>query len=149
MSGHKRYLAIDLGAECGRVMVGEWGEEEVLLKEIYRFGNGSYQEEGSLRWDIEGILDHIKLGKGRAAAEAEGPIRSMSVESWGVDFGWLDAEGGLLEKPYHYRDERTKGILEKAFGIMPQREIYQNSGLQFMEINTLYQILAFRESYPD
>ncbi|MCP4711830.1 MAG: rhamnulokinase, partial [Planctomycetes bacterium] len=148
MTSHKNYIAIDLGAESIRIILGRLDRHNLLLKEICRFPNEPYSQDGTLRWNIEQIIDRIKAGIAQAVNTAQETITSIAVDSWGVDFGVLDENGHLLENPYHYRDERTRGIMEKAFAIMPKKQIYQNTGLQFMEINTLFQLLILKNDQP-
>jgi len=146
MGDVKRYIAVDLGAESGRVMLGTLAAGRLELAEVHRFANGPVEEGDSLRWDFAGLLGHIVAGIGKAAAEAGGPVSGIGVDSWGVDFGLLDAGGKLIENPYHYRDGRTDGMLEAAFERLGRREIYERTGIQFMQINTAYQLLAMQLS---
>ncbi len=142
----RSYIAVDLGAESGRVMLGFVSDEKLVLEQVHRFGNGAIEENGSLRWDFDRLLSEVKKGIGMAAKQADGKVAGIGVDSWGVDFGLIDAEGKLIENPYNYRDSRTDGMLDKAFELMGKREIYDNTGLQFMQINTLYQLLSMRLS---
>jgi sugar (pentulose or hexulose) kinase len=144
MAGARNYMAVDLGAESGRVMLGSLSGGTVSLREIHRFGNGPIKQDGSLRWDFERQFSEVKVGIGKAVNEAGGKVNGIGVDSWGVDFGLIGADGKLVENPYHYRDSRTDGILEKAFKLMPKRDIYMNTGIQFMQINSVYQLLAMR-----
>ncbi|MBL7186365.1 MAG: rhamnulokinase [Phycisphaerae bacterium] len=140
----EKYIAVDLGAESGRVMLGLVSADKLVLEEIHRFGNGPIEENGTLRWDFNGLLSEIKTGIGKAAKGASGQVRGIGIDSWGVDFGLLDADGKLLENPYHYRDSQTEGMREKAFEMMGKRAIYDNTGVQFMVLNSVYQLLAMR-----
>ena len=144
MAQVEKYLAVDLGAESGRVMIGSVSAGKLVLEETHRFGNGPVEENGTLRWDFNGLLSEIKVGIGKAAKEAGAPIKGIGIDSWGVDFGLLDANGKLLENPYHYRDSQTEGMREKAFDMMGKRAIYDNTGIQFMVLNSVYQLLAMR-----
>jgi len=144
MAGVRNYVAVDLGAESGRVMLGSIYEGKVVLKEIHRFSNGPVKQNGSLRWDFDQQFPQVKIGIGKAAKEAGSKVQGIGVDSWGVDFGLTGEDGKLIENPYHYRDSRTDGILEKAFGLMSKRDIYQSTGIQFMQINSVYQVLAMR-----
>jgi sugar (pentulose or hexulose) kinase len=143
MAETKKYIAVDLGAESGRVMLGSISADKLALEEVHRFSNGPTEEAGTLRWDFERLLSEIKNGIVKAIKQA-GDVSGIGVDSWGVDFGLLDADGELIEKPYHYRDSRTNEMLEKAFELMGKREIYENTGIQFMQLNSLYQVLAMR-----
>jgi len=144
MADEKRYIAVDLGAESGRVMIGSVTDDKLVLDEIHRFGNGPIKENGSLKWDFNKLISEIKTGIGKAAKTAGNDIAGIGVDSWGVDFGLLDEAGELIENPYHYRDGRTNGMMEKAFELLSKREIYENTGLQFMQLNSVYQLLAMR-----
>jgi len=140
----ERYIAVDLGAESGRVMLGSVSADRLVLEEVHRFGNGPVEEKGTLRWDFHRLLSEIKTGIGQAAKAAGGRVWGIGIDSWGVDFGLLDADGKLLENPYHYRDSQTQGMREKAFEMMGKRAIYDNTGIQFMVLNSVYQLLAMR-----
>jgi len=140
----EKYIAVDLGAESGRVMLGSVSAEKLVLEEIHRFGNGPIEEEGTLRWDFHRLLSEIRTGIGKAAKAAGGRLWGVGIDSWGVDFGLLDGDGKLIENPYHYRDSQTEGMREKAFEMIGKRAIYDNTGIQFMVLNSVYQLLAMR-----
>lgn len=143
MSGPTHYLAIDLGAESGRAILGTLGEEGRLsLEEIHRFANGPVTLPDGLHWDVLRLWNDIKIGIGQAAGKRRLNLSSIALDTWGVDFGLLDRQGALLGNPFHYRDSRTDGMLPEAFQRMPREDIFQSTGIQFMQINTLYQLLA-------
>jgi rhamnulokinase len=142
MAQVKKYIAVDLGAESGRVMLGSVSTDKVILEEIHRFGNGPIEDNGSLRWDFNKLLSEIKTGISMAAKAAGAQVWGIGIDSWGVDFGLLDADGELIENPYHYRDSQTTGMMNKAFKLLSKRDIYENTGVQFMQLNSLYQLLA-------
>ena len=144
MAEVKKYIAVDLGAESGRVMLGSVSAERLVLEEIHRFGNGPIEDGTSLRWDFPRLLSEIRTGIGKAVKAAGAAVWGIGIDSWGVDFGLLDADGKLIENPYHYRDSQTNGILDEAFELMSRREIYENTGIQFMQFNSVYQLLAMR-----
>jgi len=144
MAENANYIAVDLGAESGRVMLGRVTGGRLSLEQAHRFANGPVEEQGSLRWDFDRLMSEIKTGIGLAAKAAGGKVAGIGVDTWGVDFGLLGKDGKLLEKPYHYRDSRTNGMMDKAFAIMPKRRVYENTGIQFMQLNSLYQLLAMR-----
>ena len=144
MTEEKKYIAVDLGAESGRVMLGSVSADKLVLEEIHRFSNGPIEEDGSLRWDFNRLFAEVKTGIGKAVKAARGSIYGIGVDSWGVDFGLIGADGKLIENPYHYRDSRTNGMMEKAFELMPKRQIYENTGIQFVQLNSVYQLLAMR-----
>jgi rhamnulokinase len=149
MAEKASYIAVDLGAESGRVMLGRITGGRLTLEQMHRFGNGPVQEQGALRWNFRVLLEEIKTGIGLAAKAADGKVGGIGVDTWGVDFGLLGADGKLLENPYHYRDSRTNGMTDKAFAIMPKRRVYENTGIQFMQLNSLYQVLAMRLANSD
>jgi rhamnulokinase len=149
MAQNANYIAVDLGAESGRVMLGRVADGKLSLEQVHRFANGPIQEQDSLRWDFDRLMTEIKTGIGLAARKADSPVKGIGVDTWGVDFGLLGADGRLLEKPYHYRDSRTNGMMDNAFAKMPKREVYENTGIQFMQLNSLYQLLAMRLTNPD
>ena len=144
MSKVKKYIAVDCGAESGRVMLGAVGSDRVELEEVHRFDNGPIEQNGSLRWDFDRLLGHIKCGISKAARLADSQVCGIGIDTWGVDFGLISSDGRLIENPYHYRDRRTDGMMDRAFELLPKRRIYDNTGLQFMQLNTLYQLLSMR-----
>jgi len=144
MAEIKKYIAVDLGAESGRVMLGSVSDDKLSLEQIHRFSNSPIKENNSLRWDFNKLFSEIKTGISKAVKAAKTQVWGIGIDSWGVDFGLTDADGRLIENPFHYRDSRTDAMMEKAFELMSNREIYENTGLQFMQFNTIYQLLAMR-----
>ncbi|MHC4620790.1 MAG: rhamnulokinase [Planctomycetota bacterium] len=140
----KEYIAVDLGAESGRVMLGTVAADILSLQEIHRFANKPIEECGSLRWNFEALLSEVKTAISKAVKAAEGQVSGIGFDSWGVDFGLIGGDGELIENPYHYRDSRTNGVREEAFELMSKRAIYENTGLQFLPFNTVYQLLSMR-----
>ena len=138
MSTHSHFLAIDLGAESGRVMLGTLWEGRLTLEEIHRFSNGAVVVNGSRRWDLLHLYAQIKEGL-RKAGTRNLPILSLSTDSWGVDYALMKGLEPFLATPYHYRDERTDGSYERL-GEVTREEIYTATGIQFMTINTLCQL---------
>lgn len=141
------YLACDLGAESGRVMLGTLDAGVLTLEEIHRFPNLPVEIGGGLRWDILGTLRELKTGLRKAAA-LDKPIRSLSVDSWGVDYVWSGAGQPVLSQPYVYRDARIDAAYELALSRVPRETIFECTGLQFMAFNTLYQLVSDLESSP-
>jgi rhamnulokinase len=133
-----RLVAVDLGAESGRAVVGTFDGERLALEDVHRFPNIPVTLAGTLHWDFLRLFGDVTVGLRRAAAG--GPVASIGVDTWGVDFGLLDARGRLLANPVHYRDRRTEGMPDLAFAVVPRDEIYAATGIQFMPINTLYQL---------
>lgn len=139
MSEHN-YLAIDLGAESGRAIVGRLINGKLSLIETHRFANQPVQRSSGLHWDVSNLWAEIKKGITLSAKQYE--LDSLAVDTWGVDFALLDQNGRLLDDPYHYRDARTDGMLEEALRRVPCEKIFAETGIQFMQINALYQLLA-------
>ena len=143
------YLAADLGAESGRVMAGTWDGRRIKLEELHRFPNGPVEVAGSLRWDVEKLWAEVQCGLGVAAKRFGAATASVGVDTWGVDYALLSREGELLGQPFNYRDARTRGMLAAASAKVPRAEIFSATGSQFLEINTLYQLLAAQRDQPD
>lgn len=146
MSEHY-YIACDLGAESGRVILGRLHDGRVELEEIHRFPNGAVKIAGSLRWDILRIFDELKIGLRKVAARKV-PVESLSVDSWGLDYVLVGAEQPMLSLPYTYRDARNDRPFAAALKSPGAGPIFAETGIQFMPINTLYQLIAERESSP-
>src|SRR5690606_21724300 len=142
------YLAVDLGAESGRVIAGQFDGQRVAIEEIHRFANGPVSIHGSLRWSVLYLWSEIRQGLSKADSQNR-EIASIGVDTWGVDYVLLDKAGELLGLPYNYRDSRTQGKLAWATSQVPRETIFAETGLQFMEINTLYQLLAHVEHDPE
>jgi rhamnulokinase len=140
----RAYLAIDLGASSGRHVVGQFDGRKLSLVEIHRFANGPTAAAGHLYWDVLALWSHVLDGLRAAAASHLGQIASVGVDTWGVDFALLGRGDELLANPVHYRDARTDGLLERAFQIVPRDRIFAETGLQFMQFNTLYQLWAMQ-----
>src|SRR5262249_34914417 len=142
----KVFLAVDMGASSGRHVAGLFDGGRLRLAEVYRFENGAVPAAGHLYWDLLNQWNHIRQGLRAAASQYAGRIASVAVDTWGVDFGLLGRGDELLANPMQYRDHRTDGMLDKAFSIMPREQIFAQTGLQFMQINTLFQLLAMRQA---
>ena len=135
-----RYVALDFGAESGRTIVGRFDGDQLSIEPVHRYANTPVRMGGTLYWDFARQFHDILTGMGRASAD--GPVHSVSVDTWGVDYGYLDSRGRLIGNPVHYRDTRHEKMLKAAFEIVPRDEIYMATGIQFMSINTLYQMLS-------
>ena len=142
------YLAIDLGAESGRVIAGRWNGKKLTLEEIHRFPNGGVWLGDTLRWDTMRLWAEIQHGLALAGKKFGKKIVSVGADTWGVDYVLLDKHGEMLGQPYCYRDARTNGIMEAAFKRVPRAEIFAQTGLQFMQFNTLFQLLAAQKFTP-
>jgi rhamnulokinase len=137
----KRFLAIDLGAESGRAMLGTLDGGRIALEEIHRWPNEPVRLSTGLYWDILRLFHEIR----RALSMCGGiQLDGIGVDTWGVDFALLDADGALADNPRHYRDARTNGMLDRAFAVVPREQIFADTGIQFMQLNTLYQWYAMK-----
>lgn len=136
------YLAIDLGASSGRVVLGRWDGRRFALEEMHRFLNEPVSAMGHLHWDVLRLWAEIKAGLSSYAGKYAEALDGVGLDTWGVDFGLLDSAGVLLGNPYHYRDSRTDGVPEQVFRVVPREHIFAQTGIQFMQINTLYQLFS-------
>ena len=148
------HLAIDLGAESGRVIAGLVDGDNIRLDEVHRFPNGpvawtAHPNGPSLRWPIARLWNDIQEGLSLAGRRYGAEIESIGCDTWGVDYVLLTKAGELLGQPFSYRDGRIIGGLDRAFETVSRREIFAATGLQFMEINTLYQLLASQRETPE
>ncbi|HEV3445361.1 MAG TPA: rhamnulokinase family protein [Gemmataceae bacterium] len=138
-----KLLAIDLGAESGRGVLGLFDGRQLRLEVVHRFPNGPVRTLDTMHWDVLRLYTEMLTALRRCAADYGG-IDSLGVDTWGVDFALLGRGGTLLGNPRHYRDPHTEGIMEAAFARLPRQEIYRRTGLQFMRFNTLFQLLAMQ-----
>lgn len=143
------YLGVDLGAESGRVMAGLWDGERMRLEELHRFPNGGVWVGDSLKWDVVRLWAEIQQGLGEAGRRFGGAVRSVGVDTWGVDSVLLSGSDELLGLPFHYRDPRTRGVMARVLQSIPREDIFAQTGLQFMEINTLFQWVSLKEQHPE
>jgi len=136
------FLACDLGAESGRVMLGALADGRISIEELHRFPNEPVRLPTGLYWDSLRLFHEIVAGL-RAAGRTRGlSIDGIGVDTWGVDFALLGDDGALVDNPRHYRDARTKGMMDRAFQTVSRDEIFRQTGLQFMELNSLFQLYA-------
>lgn len=143
-----KFLAFDIGASGGRAIIGKLKDDIISLKEIYRFYNGMTLIHGRYHWDIFRIFEDVKKGLKEAAAQNEIPS-SIGVDTWGVDYGLLDEAGHILNLPYAYRDHRTDSAMDEVFRIIPKQELYNLTGIQFLQFNTVFQLhAAVRDRLP-
>ncbi len=143
--GEPAHLAFDLGAESGRALLGVLTGDRLRLQEVDRFPNVPQRLPTGLHWDFEGLWSRICDGLGRAtrtAGERGWELRSMGVDTWGVDYGLLDADGRLLEPPHCYRDPRNQPVFEEVLDRLGAERLYRVTGIQFMPLNTLFQLVA-------
>lgn len=142
MAKNSTFLACDLGAESGRALLGTIEDDSLELAEIHRFHNGPINILGHIHWDVQRQFGEIKQGLKVALRETEGKIDGIGVDTWGVDFSLFGEDGEMLMNPFHYRDSRTDGMMDEVFKIVPQREVFETCGTQFMQLNTLYQLYS-------
>ncbi len=142
-----RYVAFDLGAESGRVLIGSLDDERLEVEEIHRFPNRPVSIRESLRWNVLQLYEELKDGLRKVAARGDA-LAGISTDSWGVDYVLLHGQEPLLSIPFHYRDGRTEGAMERAFQIVSPDEIFAETGIQFMPINTLYQLCEDARARP-
>jgi rhamnulokinase len=144
----RSYLALDLGAESGRAILANLNDSRVDIHELHRFPNTPVNLPTGLYWDTFRLFHEMAQGI-RAAAGVTDNLDGIGVDTWGVDFGLLGSDGCLLENPRHYRDRRTHGLIREVCEIVPREEIFRQTGTQFMDINSLYQLFAVRQCAPD
>lgn len=142
------FLAVDIGASSGRHIIGHKEDGKLCMKEIHRFENGMVERNGHLCWNLDILFNHIKEGMKKCLAEGITP-KSVGIDTWGCDFVLLDSDKKLLGDFVAYRDSRTTGIPEKVAAIIPDSELYEATGLQKQPFNTLYQLMALKESSPE
>lgn len=142
----KRVLAFDFGASSGRAIIGEFDGEKISLREIHRFSNDPVSINGTVYWDVQRLFFEIK--QGILKAKEDGGFDSIGIDTWGVDFGLLRKDGTLIENPVHYRDKRNDGMVEKSKEYMSHERMYDITGIQFMDFNTIFQLLSLKENRP-
>ncbi len=141
-----RYLAFDLGAESGRATLGTLDRQKLTLEELHRFPNTPVRVFSTLFWDTLRLWQEIRHGLAVAGRERRIQLDGIGVDTWGVDFALVGQDGHLIENPRHYRDARTNGVMEAVLEVVPREEIFAHTGIQFMRINTLYQLYAMRRA---
>lgn len=148
MTANRTLLAFDLGASSGRAIVGRLHDGRLSLQELHRFPNDPVYVNGAMHWDILAIWAQMRAALGSLASHGVERVDSIGVDTWGVDYALLGEGGVLLENPYHYRDSRTDGVMERVIARLGRERIYNVTGIQFMPINTLYQLVAASERTP-
>ena len=137
-----KMLAIDLGASSGRGIVGKFDGKKFTVEENHRFPNEPVMTNGNFNWDILRIFHEIKTSISKCALSDDKDIKSIGIDTWGVDYGYIDKNGSLMANPYHYRDARTDGIQPYAFNTVPFEKLYGITGIQTINFNTIYQLVA-------
>jgi len=148
MNSKSAYLAFDLGAESGRAVVGRYGSGILSTDEIHRFANEPVLYNGELHWDAARLWLEIQKGLALAGSNSETKLDGVGPDTWGLDYALLGEKGTLLENPFQYRDRRTDGMVEKVCAVVSPVEIYERTGIQFMQINALYQLYAAHQKTP-
>jgi rhamnulokinase len=136
------YLAFDLGAESGRAVLGRFQSGSLSVEEVHRFPNEPVHYNGESHWDVARLWLEMQRALAIVGSNPSVKLAGLGLDTWGVDYALLGESGTLLENPYQYRDRRTDGMMERVFSIIPPEEIYTRTGIQFMQINTLYQLYA-------
>ncbi len=137
----QQYLAFDLGASSGRAILGTLQDDKISLQELHRFENSGVQCNGGLFWNILGLFKELKVGLQKALATGA-ELQGIAIDTWGVDYALIDKDGFFLGFPRHYRDSRTDEIMPWAFAKMPAEQMYEHTGIQFMNLNTVFQLAA-------
>lgn len=137
-----KFLAFDFGASSGRAMLATFDGEKIQLEEKHRFSNDPVTVNGGMYWDVLRLFHEIKQGILKCANSGDRDIDCIGIDTWGVDYGFLDKDDMLLANPHHYRDTRTDGMYEKAFSVIPKEKIFAETGIAFNWFNTIYQLLS-------
>lgn len=144
----KYYLAVDIGASSGRHMLASMKDGKMQLEEVYRFPNGMDHKNGTLCWNVDRLFTEIKNGLKKCKELGKIPV-SMGIDTWGVDFALLDKENKVLGDTVGYRDSRTEGMDEKVYHVISQSALYERTGIQKQIFNTIYQLMAVKETHPE
>ena len=144
----KYYLAVDIGASSGRHMLASMKDGKMQLEEVYRFPNGMDNKNGTLCWDVRRLITEIKNGLKKCKEIGKIPV-SMGSDTWGVDYVLLDMNDNILGDTVGYRDSRTEGMDEKVYEVIPPDDLYARTGIQKQIFNTIYQLMAVKQSHPE
>ena len=140
----KKRIAFDIGASSGRAILGSLDGDKLILEEIHRFKNQPKMIDDTLCWDIDDLFENIKIGLSKAS-----DYDSVGIDTWGVDFGLVGKDGRLIATPVHYRDKRTKGIIDEVFNLIEKEELYKATGIQFIEFNTIFQLYYMQKNQSE
>jgi len=140
------FLAFDLGATSGRSIAGYLDGDNLEMKELTRFPNNMITVRGHYHWDIFSLFEYLKAGLKAFRQSENADPDSIGIDTWGVDFGLLAADGSILGIPYAYRDSRTDGMMDEFFKLVPRKKVYDLTGIQFMQLNSLYQLFAMKKA---
>lgn len=133
------YIAVDIGASSGRLMLGQQEDGKLTLKEVYRFTNGFTLEDGHDRWNIDHLISEIFKGLEKVKTMGINDVK-LGIDTWAVDYVLVGEDGKKLEDPISYRDKRTHNAIQKLTSQLPKEYIYEKTGIQFQDFNTLYQL---------
>jgi rhamnulokinase len=142
------YLAIDIGASSGRLILGYLKDGKMILEEVHRFENGMEMKDGELCWNKDKLFSEIKVGMKKCKEIGKLP-KSVGIDTWAVDFVLLDKNDKVLGNTVGYRDNRTKGMDEKVYSILSEEKLYERTGIQKQIFNTIYQLMAVKEKHPE
>ena len=135
------FIAADFGAGSGRVILGTLFNNKITLTEIHRFENKIIEKNNHIFWDLDYLFAELIKGLRKVAELGKENILGLGIDTWGVDYALFNDNDGLLNNPYAYRDSRTNGVMEKVFEIISKKKIYEQTGIQFLQFNTIYQLL--------
>src|SRR4030067_1803877 len=124
-----KFLAFDFGAESGRTIIGSLDDQGIILEEIHRFPNNQIEIGEHFFWDFKYLFQELKNGLHQCVQKGHGNIKSIGIDTWGVDFGFVGMDGELLENPFVYRDSRTDGMMEKVYSSIPREEVFFTTGI--------------------
>ena len=141
---NKKFIAFDIGAESGRCIVATLDNNKIILDEVHRFPTHNIKYNHGFNWDILAIFKEIITGLTNAQKKFGSEFESIGIDTWAIDYVLIDPEGRILGYPYHYRDDRTNFMMEKAFQVFPKEKIYETTGIQFAQFNTLFQLFSER-----
>ncbi|MBO5203912.1 MAG: rhamnulokinase [Clostridia bacterium] len=142
------YLAVDIGASSGRHILGWVENGKIMLEEVYRFPNGMSEKNGHLCWDYEGLAESVVAGMKRCAEIGKIPSY-MGIDTWGVDYVLLDKNGDVIGDAIGYRDEQATSATEDVYKIVPKAELYARTGIQILDYNTVFQLMARKKEHPE
>lgn len=145
MNGEKKFIAFDLGAESGRCAVSTFRDGKITLDEVHRFTTHNVRTRTGFHWDVLAIFEEIIEGLKKARTSFGPAFDGIGIDTWGVDYVLIDEDGRILGYPYHYRDDRTDGVMAEAFKIVPKAQMYSECGTQFAQFNTVFQLMAERK----
>ena len=145
---NKAYIAFDLGASSGRLMLGIYKDGQVELEEVHRFPNDPVVMNGTMYWDIPRLFHEMKQGLKKVALRQDVAIQSMGIDTWGVDGAWIDDNGQMINLPIHYRDGRTVKVIEEVESVLSEQALYNLTGIQKAAFNTIYQIYHDKKYNP-